>query len=62
VQVPTDVRAFFEMWCTDHKSHDVKAIMSHFSDRFRYGGYAKRSWSSSSGMIRSLRQQGLHFM
>jgi len=41
VQVPPDVRAFFDMWCADHTSHDVRALMSHISDRFSYGGYGK---------------------
>jgi hypothetical protein len=41
VKVPPDVRAFFDMWCADHTSHDVKAIMSHISDRFSHGGYGK---------------------
>jgi hypothetical protein len=41
VQVPPDVRAFFDMWCTDSMSHDVKAIMEHYSDRFRHSGMSK---------------------
>jgi hypothetical protein len=41
VQVPPDVRAFFDMWCADVKGHEVKALMSHFSDRFLHGGYGK---------------------
>jgi hypothetical protein len=42
VQVPSDVRAFFDMWCTDIVSGDVKAIMEHYSDRFRHAGFSKR--------------------
>jgi hypothetical protein len=41
VQVPPDVKAFFDMWCADAKSRDVKTLMSHFSDRFRHAGYGK---------------------
>jgi hypothetical protein len=41
VQVPPDVRAFLDMWCADVVSHDVKTIMAHFSDRFRYSGASK---------------------
>jgi hypothetical protein len=41
VQVPPDVRAFLDMWCVDVLSHDVKTIMAHYSDRFRWGGMGK---------------------
>ena len=41
VNVPPDVRAFFDMWCVDVKSGDVKAIMAHFSDRFLFSGASK---------------------
>jgi hypothetical protein len=41
VSVPPDVKAFFDMWCADVKGHDVKALMSHFSDRFFHAGYGK---------------------
>ena len=41
VDVPPDVRAFFDMYCTDIVSHDVKTIMAHFSDRFLWGGMSK---------------------
>jgi hypothetical protein len=41
VQVPPDVQAFFDMWCADVKSRDVKTLMSHFSDRFLHAGYGK---------------------
>ena len=41
VKVPPDVRAFFDMWCTDAVSHDVKTVMAHFSGRFRYCGASK---------------------
>jgi len=41
VQVPPDVRAFLDMWCTDVTSGDVKTIMSHFSDRFLNSGASK---------------------
>ena len=41
VQVPPDVRAFLDMWCVDVKSHDVKTMMAHFSDRFRNFGMNK---------------------
>jgi hypothetical protein len=48
VNVPPDVRAFFDMWCTDVVSHDLKAVMAHFSDRFRHSGaskaYLEQSW------------------
>ena len=41
VQVPPDVRAFFDMWCTDAVSHDLKTVMAHFSDRFRHSAQNK---------------------
>jgi hypothetical protein len=41
VQVPPDVRAFLDMFCADMVSGDVKAIMVHYSDRFRYSGSNK---------------------
>jgi len=41
VKVPPDVGAFLDMWCTDIASHDVKAMMAHFSDRFRWSGASK---------------------
>jgi len=41
VQVPPDVRAFLDMYCADAVSHDVKAIMAHYSDRFLYSGAGK---------------------
>jgi hypothetical protein len=41
VPVPPDVKAFFDMWCADVKGHDVKTLMSHFSDRFLHAGYGR---------------------
>ena len=41
VKVPPDVRAFLDMWCADVVSHDVKAMMAHFSDRFLHSGLNK---------------------
>jgi hypothetical protein len=41
VNVPLDVRAFLDMYCADIVSHDVKAIMVHFSDRFLHDGGSK---------------------
>ena len=41
VQVPADVRAFLDMYGTDMVSHDVKAIMAHYSDRFLWSGISK---------------------
>jgi hypothetical protein len=41
VKVPPDVRAFLDMYCTDVVSHDVTAMMAHFSDRFRHSGMNK---------------------
>ena len=41
VNVPPDVRAFLDMYCTDTVSHDVKTMMSHFSNRFRHSGASK---------------------
>ena len=38
VNVPPDVRAFLDMYCTDIMSHDVKTIMAHYSDRFLLNG------------------------
>ena len=48
VQVPPGVRAFFDMYCVDMGSHDVKTIMAHFSDRFLNSGaskaYLEQAW------------------
>ena len=41
VNVPPDVRAFLDMWCADAVSHDVGAMMAHFSDRFLNSGMSK---------------------
>jgi hypothetical protein len=41
VQVPPDVRAFFDMGCADTVNGDVKTLMTHFSDRFRHSGASK---------------------
>jgi len=41
VKVPPDVQAFLDMFCVDMAGHDVKAIMGHFSDRFRSSGASK---------------------
>ena len=41
VNLPSDVRAFLDMYCVDVMSHDVKAVMAHFSDRFRHSGASK---------------------
>jgi hypothetical protein len=41
VQVPPDVRAFLDMYCTDIVSRDVTAIMAHYSDRFLDSGMSK---------------------
>jgi len=41
VNVPPDVRAFLDMYGTDIRSHDVKTIMTHFSDRFLHSGAHK---------------------
>ncbi|MGD0659904.1 MAG: hypothetical protein ABSD38_17735 [Syntrophorhabdales bacterium] len=41
VNVPPDVRTFFDMWGTDAVSHDLKTVMAHFSDRFRHSGMSK---------------------
>jgi hypothetical protein len=41
VQVPPDVRAFLDMYCTDIVSRDLKAIMEHYSDRFLFSGTNK---------------------
>jgi hypothetical protein len=43
VQVPADVRAFLDMYSADMVSGDVKAIMAHYSDRFRHSGGGKAS-------------------
>jgi hypothetical protein len=44
VNVPPDVRAFLDMYGTDIRSHDVKTIMTHFSDRFLHSGASKAFW------------------
>ena len=48
VNVPPDVQAFLDMWCADIVSHDVKAIMEHFSDRYLLYGthkaFAEQYW------------------
>ena len=41
VNVPPDVRAFFDMYCVDLLGQDVKVIMEHYSDRFRSSGMTK---------------------
>ena len=41
VQLLPDVRAFFDMWCTDAVSHDLKTVMTHFSQRFRHSSMNK---------------------
>jgi hypothetical protein len=41
VIVPPDIRAFLDMYGTDMVSHDVGAIMGHFSDRFFQSGLNK---------------------
>jgi hypothetical protein len=41
VNVPSDVRAFLDMWCVDLMGHDVNTMMGHFSDRFLFGGASK---------------------
>jgi len=41
VKVPPDVKAFLDMDCVDLVSHDVKAILSHYSDRFLHSGANK---------------------
>jgi hypothetical protein len=41
VNVPPDVRAFLDMYCADTVGHDVKTIMTHYSDRFRHSGMSK---------------------
>ena len=41
VNVPPDVRAFFDMGCADMVNGDVKTLMAHFSDRFRHSGASK---------------------
>jgi hypothetical protein len=41
VNVPADVRAFLDMFRADMVSHDVKAIMAHYSDRFLHSGMSK---------------------
>ena len=41
VNVPPDVRAFLDMYCTDVASGDAQTIMAHFSDRFLFSGTNK---------------------
>jgi hypothetical protein len=41
VLVPTDVRAFLDMYCADIVSRDIRLIMAHFSDRIRHSGANK---------------------
>ena len=42
VKVPPNTKAFLDMYCADWgRSHDVKTIMAHYSDRFRYSGQSK---------------------
>ena len=41
VNVPSDIRAFLDMYCVDVKSGDIKTIMAHFSDRFLFSGANK---------------------
>ncbi|MGA2109318.1 MAG: hypothetical protein ABSH25_16940 [Syntrophorhabdales bacterium] len=41
VKVPPDVQAFLDMYCADWGNHDVRAVMEHFSDRFRDSGASK---------------------
>jgi hypothetical protein len=41
VTVPHDVREFLDEWCRDHVSHDVPAIMSHYSERYLHSGVRK---------------------
>ena len=43
VKVPPDVQAFLDMYCVDVVNHDVKAIMEHYSDRFRHSSGSKAS-------------------
>jgi hypothetical protein len=43
VEVPPDVRAFLDMYCTDIMSHDLKTVMAHYSDRFLFSGMGKPS-------------------
>jgi hypothetical protein len=40
-EVPSDVRAFLDMFCTDLVSRDVTSIMAHYSDRFFHSGVNK---------------------
>ncbi|MGD0659792.1 MAG: hypothetical protein ABSD38_17175 [Syntrophorhabdales bacterium] len=47
VQVPSDVRAFLDMYCADIVSHDVKTIMAHYSDRFLWSGLRKAYYEDS---------------
>jgi hypothetical protein len=41
VIVPPDVKSFLDMYYADTASGDLKAIMAHFSDRFRHFGASK---------------------
>jgi hypothetical protein len=41
VNVPPDVQAFLDMWGVDMVSHDVGAVMAHYSDRFLWSGVSK---------------------
>jgi hypothetical protein len=41
VQVPPDVRAFLDMYCTDMVSPNIESTMAHFSDRFLHSGMKK---------------------
>ena len=62
VQVPPDVRAFLDMWCVDTVSHDVGAIMEHYSDRFLLSGGSKAyvaQWLRNDPVFPP---GGLHFM
>jgi len=43
VEVPPDVRAFLEMFCTDMMSRDITSIMGHFSDGYLQSGGNKAS-------------------
>ena len=62
VKVPSDIRAFLDMYCVDVKSDDIKTIMAHFSDRFLFSGANKtylEQWFS--GMLLSLTFSGASF-
>jgi len=41
VELPPDVRAFFDSWSRDIMRGDTDAVMSHYSDRFDYDGWDK---------------------